>query len=374
MKQQAITLLQKEDIRAVVRHPDPEIRARAAQKICRTFRDSKLSDVERLFARRLLAHMAEDAVAIVRRALAVTLKNSPELPRDIALKLAADIDNIAVPVLENSPVFSDRDLIDILRSKAAAKVRAVAKRPNVSGDIVRAIIRYGDSYAVADVAANDGADIDPATAAHMLELYHDNDLLKNAFIARRDLPVVIMEKLITMVSEEAALTLQSRHDLPVDIAIDLMTRSRERATLELTDRGISNRDAKLLCERLKREGRLSSSIIIRMAGIGQMMLLKHALSIRAAINAPKAELMIHDAGPLGLNAICKAAGLNPVETKIIRAACAIFRDLELACVEYDANYFRSLMIERMLTLPLDLPDAEQAWFLERLDGLQDKAA
>ena len=374
MEQHVETLLEEKDVRAVVRHPDPEVRAQAAQKICRTVRDKKLSDIERLFARRLLAHMAEDAVAIVRRALAVTLKNSPELPHEIALKLASDIDNIAVPVLQNSPVFTDLDLIEILRSKAAAKVRAVAKRPNVSGDLVRAIIRYGDSYAVADVAANDGAEIDPATAAHMLELYHDNDLLKNAFIARRDLPVVIMEKLITMVSEEAALTLQSRHDLPTEIAIDLITRTRERATLDLTERGITTGDARLLCERLKREGRLTSSLIIRMAGMGQMILLRHALALRADIKSNKAALMIHDAGPLGVNALCQAAGLNRTETQIIQSAGMIYRDLELACTEYDADFFQSLMIERLLTQPIQLSEADQTWFLERLDGLQNRAA
>ncbi len=374
MGQLAKSQLDEKDIRALVRHPDPERRAQAAQSICRTYRDGKLSDVERLFARRLLAHMAEDAVAIVRRALAVTLKNSPELPRDIALKLAADIDNIAVPLLQNSPVFTDIDLIEVLRSKAAAKVRAIAKRPSVSGDIVRAIIRYGDSYAVADVAANDGADIDRKTAEHMLRLYHDNDLLKNAFISRRDLPAPIMERLITLVSEEAALQLRRRHDLPVTLAVDLATRTRERATISIIDENMSERDARLLVQRLFDEGRLTVSLMIRMAGYGRMVLLKHAMALRANIQPNKAALMIHDSGPLGLKALCKEAGLNPAQTKIIRAACAIFRDLELATVQYDADYFRSIMIERMLTLPFEIDEGDTEWFLERLDALQTKAA
>ncbi len=374
MGQLAKTQLSEKDIRALVRHPDPDRRARAAQAICRTYRDGQLSDVERQFARRLLAHMAEDAVAIVRRALAVTLKNSPDLPKDIALKLAADIDNIAVPILQNSPVFTDQDLIEVLRSKAAAKVRAIAKRPNVSGDIVRAIIRYGDSYAVADVAANDGADIDRQTAEHMLRLYHDNDLLKNAFISRRDLPAPIMERLITMVSEEAALQMRRRHDLPVTLAVDLATRSRERATLSIADENMSDQDARLLVQRLFDEGRLTPSLMIRMAGYGRMNLLRYAMALRANILPNKAALMIHDSGPLGLKALCREAGLNAGQTKIIWAACAIFRDLELSSVEYDANYFQTVMIERMLTLPFSLDDADTDWFLERLDALQETAA
>ena len=374
MVQLAPTQLEEKDIRALVRHPDPEVRARAAQRICRTVRDNQLSDMERLFARRLLAHMAEDAVAIVRRALAVTLRNSPELPRDVAMKLAADIDNIAVPVLANSPVFTDTDLVEILRSKASAKILAIAKRPSVSGDLVRAIIRFGDSHAVAEVAANDGARIDQKTAEHMLALYHDNDLLKNAFISRRDLPLPIMEKLITLVSEEAALLIRDRHKLPLELSVDIASRARERATIAITQRGMSDQDGRLLMKRIHSEGRLTASLLIRVAGLGRMSLLKYGLANRSGLAANKVALLLHDSGPLGLKTVCREAGLNDHETRIIRAACAIFRDLELASVEYDADYFQSVMIERMLTLPVSMSEADTDWFLERLDGIAQKAA
>ena len=374
MVQLAPNQLAEKDIRELVRHPDPDIRARAAQRICRTVRDGKLSDIERHFARRLLAHMAEDAVAIVRRALAVTLKNSPELPREVALKLASDIDNIAVPILSYSPVFTDQDLVEILKSKASAKILAIAKRPSVSGDLVRAIVRFGDSHAVAEVAANDGAEIDQQTAEHMLALYHDNDLLKNAFISRRDLPLPIMEKLITLVSEEAALLMRDRHKLPLDLTVDIASRARERATIAITERGMTEQDGRLLMQRIHGEGRLTASLLIRVAGLGRMSLLKYGLACRSGLAANKVGLLIHDSGPLGVITVCREAGLNDLQTKIIRAACAIFRDLELASVEYDSDYFQSVMIERMLSLPIELSETDVDWFLERLDGLDKKAA
>ncbi len=366
--------LKEEDVRALLRHPDPEKRAMAAQRICHTVRAARLSDAERKFAHKLLEFMAQDAVAIVRRTLSVTLKNSPELPRDIALKIAADIDNVAVPVLTFSPVLTDDDLVDVLRSKAAAKIIAIARRSKVSGTVVREIVRFGDSRAVAEVAANDGAIIDEELAGTMLEVYHDDDLIKEAFISRRDLPVRVMEKLITMVSEEAALLINRRHDVPVSIAVDIATRARERATLDIVDVDMSEREMQYLVERLANEGRLMPSLLIRMAGLGRMRLLKHALANMSGINPAKAALMIHDGGPFGLKALCERAGLSPGHTKLIRAACSIFRDLETSGTEYDHAFFQSLMIQRMLTLPFDMPEIEQVWFLERLDGLEPLAA
>lgn len=357
----------------IVRHPDPEKRAQAAQRICRTVRSASLSDMERRFAQRLMSHMAEDAVSLVRRSLAITLKNSPELPRELALKLATDIDNIAVPVILNSPVLTDDDLIEILRSKAAAKILAVCKRPTVSGDVVRAVVRYGDSHAVAEVAANDGAEIDRETADYMLSLYHDNDLIKNAFIARKDLPVAIMEKLITLVSEEAAIILQDRHEVPVELAIDIAERARERATVDITERGLSDQDARRLMQRLHKNGRLTPSLLIRVAGTGRMDLLKYGFAARTNINSNRVALMLHDGGPLGLKALCMQAKLSDIETRIIRAACTIYRDLEISGLSYDSYYFKELMIERILTLPMDLSEEDQIWFLERLDGLSEAA-
>ncbi|MGJ8564106.1 MAG: DUF2336 domain-containing protein [Alphaproteobacteria bacterium] len=362
--------IKEDDVRVLLKHSDAEKRAGAGQRICRTVRAGSLSKEERAFAHKLLQVMVEDAASIVRRTLSITLKNSPELPREIAKKIIADIDNVAIPVLVNSPVLTDEDLIEVLRSKAASKIIAIAKRAKVSGTLVREIVRFGDSHAVAEVAANDGAIIDPAFAATMLDLYHDDDLIKEAFIARRDLPVRVMEKLIAMVSDEAALLINRRHNLPMDLSVELTTRARERATLDIVGDDMGERDMQLLIERLHQEGRLMPSIVIRMAGLGRMRLLKYALSALSGIRPAKAALMIHDGGPFGLKALCERAGMTLAQTKVIRAACAMFHDLEACGTEYDQTFFQSLMIERMLTLPYDLSEGDQEWFLERLDGLQ----
>ena len=121
MEKLALKHLKTEDVKKAVRHPDETVRASAAQRVCRDIRAKNLSEAEREFAHKLLEHIAKDSADMVRRALAVTLKNSPKLPREIAIKLSADIDSIAVPVLTHSPVFTDADLVDILKSKAAAK-------------------------------------------------------------------------------------------------------------------------------------------------------------------------------------------------------------------------------------------------------------
>ena len=374
MGELALEHLSEEDIRVLVRHPDPEKRANAAQRICHIVRKSILSDAETRLATDLLKFMAKDAVEMVRRALAVTLRNSADLPRAVALQLIADVDNIAVPIIENSPVLTDEDLIEVLKSDAAAKIIAVARRPKVSGNLVKAIVRYGDSKAVATVAANDGALIDEEIAEDILDFYYDDDLIKEAMISRADLPNSVMEKLITLASEEAAVVLNKRHNIPGQQAADIAGRARERASLELIHEDQTDREIREFSLHMAQMGRLSPSFLIRAIGLGRMSVVKHSLAVLAGISSNKAGLMMYDTGPFGLTSLCKQAGLDDLSVRIVFAGCAIYRDLEISGIEYDEDYFQTLMLERTLTLPFDIPDPDKEWLMERLDAKGNRAA
>jgi uncharacterized protein (DUF2336 family) len=105
------TRLTDGDIRTLVKGVTEEDRAQAAHKICRCIEDAELAPEERAHAEKIMLIMAQDAAVLVRRALAVALKSSPNLPRDLANKLATDIDTIALPVIMNSPALTDSDLV-----------------------------------------------------------------------------------------------------------------------------------------------------------------------------------------------------------------------------------------------------------------------
>ena len=58
--------------------------------------------------------MIKDAEVRVREALAQNLKENPDLPHDVALSLAQDVDQVALPILQFSDVLTDDDLIEII--------------------------------------------------------------------------------------------------------------------------------------------------------------------------------------------------------------------------------------------------------------------
>jgi uncharacterized protein (DUF2336 family) len=108
--------------------PSPESRAGAAAKIASDFDSGSLSNDERELAEEIFRLMVKDAEVRVREALAINLKESLTLPHDVAMTLAADVDSVALPVLEFSEVLTAEDLVEIVRTQGPSKLRAAAVR------------------------------------------------------------------------------------------------------------------------------------------------------------------------------------------------------------------------------------------------------
>jgi len=361
--------ISSDDVKRLVSHPDRDVRAVLAQKICREVKSLALSSREKDVVEEILWFIARDAAVMVRRALAVTLKNSANLPHEIAQKLIRDVDSVAVPVLIFSPVLDQGDLLEVLKSKAAAKMMAVSKRAHIGGDLVKAIVRYGDSRVIASVAANDGAEIDVDLGSQMLDIYHDNDLIKESFIARRDLPTLVVEKLITMVSSEAARRLYENHEIPLDIAVKIATQSRERASVDFISQSWVSNDLCTLVERLDNEDRLTNTLITRAACCGQIRFCEQALAQKSGVSIYKAALMVHDSGPFGLKALCAQAGLDGRDFAILRASLTIYRDLESTSGKISRKKYQATMLERVLSLPITFTDEDTDYLFDKLDAI-----
>ncbi|MEJ0065554.1 MAG: DUF2336 domain-containing protein [Caulobacteraceae bacterium] len=145
------------DIRLLVKGTEPEERAMVAHRLCRHIDRAELTDEEREEAHKILRLMAHDNRRAVRRALAVTLKASPLVPRDVANRLARDIESIAVPLLNFSPVFSDDDLAEIVRIGGPVRQRLSPQRPVLTEKVTDAIAEHAESEAVRTATANSGA-------------------------------------------------------------------------------------------------------------------------------------------------------------------------------------------------------------------------
>jgi uncharacterized protein (DUF2336 family) len=356
------------DIRTLIKGPTEDDRAQAAHKICRCIEEAELSAEERAHAEGIIAIMAQDAAALVRRALAVALKNSPKLPRDIATRLAQDIDSIALPVIMNSPVLTDADLVAIVRASPPSKQIAVASRETLSVTVTGAISEFAVSDAVERALANDNASFDETGLGTALERFSGLSSITAAMVRRDVLPVSVTEKLVAIVTGELFDELVNNHELPPQVAIDLAMGSRERATIDIVEQAARQRDLGRFVQQLNLNGRLTPSLLMRSLCLGHLDFVEHAMAELGGIPHQRMWLLMHDSGPLGLKAAFDRAGLPPRLYPSFRAAVEIYHSVDREGVAQDRITFRKRMLERTLTLFQSVPKDDLDYLLDKLDA------
>ncbi|MGE3623761.1 MAG: DUF2336 domain-containing protein [Bdellovibrionales bacterium] len=316
--------------------------------------------------------MARDVEETVRRALAENLHSSPHLPHDIALRLAQDIETVAMPVLRHSPVLTNDDMIEIIRHGSPTKQEAIAQRPDVAQDVCDAIITSAGENAVAALMTNATAQIAEKSLGKAVERFADSDSVKEGMVRRKRLPVTITERLVTLVSENLKDYLVSHHELSPALAADLVLQSRERSVINLSA-GSSTDEIEKLVLQMHMNERLTPSIILRALCMGDIIFFEVSIAVRTGISLVNARTLIHDAGSLGLKSICEKAGLPSKIVPAVRIALDVLEDTLMDGEPHDRERYRAKVIERVLTQYQDFGAEDIDYLLSKLGDVLSSA-
>jgi uncharacterized protein (DUF2336 family) len=359
--------LTDEDIRTLVKGATADERAAAAQKLCQTIERAPLTDEDRALAAEIVRVMAADAAELVRRALATTLKSSPLLPRDVALKLARDVESVCLPVLAFSPAFTDDDLADIVRLGGPVRQLAVARRPTLARPVTDALARHGTEKAVAAACTNDKADFGEAALQRIVDRFAESERVLTAVAYRAVLPLSVSERLVALVSEEVREHLVAKHAIDPEVAMELAFGAAERATVDLVDQAGRTADVKGFVAHLNKGKRLTASLLLRALAQGHMTFFEWSVAELAGVPHHRTWLMIHDAGPLGLKAIYERAGLPARLFTAFRAAVDTYHSMEFDGGARDRERFQQKMLQRFLTSPQPAAREDVDYLVEKMD-------
>ena len=353
--------LNEEDVARLLNNPDGSTRAVIAEKLAS--QHAVLNDKERKLAEDIFRVMVKDAEVRVRAALSRQLKENHFVPHDVAVSLARDVDEVSLPMLEFSDVLSDADLIEIVHSQTETKAEAVARRAHVSVAVSDALVDTGNEHVVATLVSNRGAELSEATFHKVVDEFASLDAVGKPLAERGDLPVTIIEQLMTKVSENIRSYLVHRQDLSPDQADALLVQAREMAVLGLSE---TEADATKLVDHLYSNGRLTPSIVLRAVCTGDMAFFEIAMAKLARIKVENARTLIHDAGKRGFDALYEKTELPPVFKTAMRAAIDVSSELSYDGGEHDRERFSRRMLELILTQYGDLGVEFEAGDLEYL--------
>ncbi|WP_341910285.1 DUF2336 domain-containing protein [Ferrovibrio terrae] len=365
-----------QDVQRLLADPSPAARADTAAKVARAYANENeggpaLTAVEKELAQAIIAALARDAELLVRQTLAEQLKDSPQLPRGVALKLARDAAAVATPLLQFSPVFSDADLIELVQAVSPLHQSAIAGRARVSAPLADALVTHGAEPAVAVLMTNRGATVSGPMMERALDRFPDSRALGEALARHPDMPPKFAARLIAQVSDAMRDAMIARYQIPPAMAADTMLQLRERSLLGLLGDGAEPPALADLVADLQKRGQLSDTLLLRALAGGDLAFFEQGVSLLTGVPLNNTRLLMHDPGKRGLAAIYQRSRLPQDHFKMVEAVIDLARGFDFVRGAVERAEFVEVVTAMMLADFAMLWDPqEQRWLTRRRSRAQ----
>jgi uncharacterized protein (DUF2336 family) len=216
----------------LARDADERVRALLARKLAALAPCLNESERSRLNQQTIeaLGHLVEDTAVRVRAAIAEVVKEMPNAPRELVLRLAHDTAlQVSEPVIRLSPILTQEDLLSLLAASRSPEIAlAVARRPSLTEDVADALAETADASAIRAMLLNHSAQIRESTLDALIARAAQHVAWHAPLVRRPSLSARAAEALSRIVADALLAELASRADLAPSVAADLRARLNAR--------------------------------------------------------------------------------------------------------------------------------------------------
>lgn len=344
------------NIKALAHDPSPQVRAELSGRLAQGLQDSTIKLFEMDTVVDVLRILARDLEVQVRRSLALSLCHSMVAPHDVIMRLANDVADVAVPILQFSALLTDEDLTQLVdSSEEIMKLVAIAKRDTVSDAVATSLLKSGEERVIYTLFKNKGANISDDMLKHEWSHISANENLLETLVQRGDLSIGVAEKLYNVVSLEMKGYIASAYRLPQMLVEESLDQQQEVKILNLSSTAqtsVNEKEVDALVHQLFTGGRLSYSIVIRALCNGDFAFFEAAMSRLACVPKENAHILIYDSGALGFRAFYEKAKFPPAFYDAIHAILRIGVDIK-SSGSMTTGEFQNSLVTRIQSEGLD---------------------
>lgn len=340
-------MIQAVDVERLASEPSSEARINVAEKIAADFKNGEFGEKEKKIAIEIFRILVSDVEKKVRQILSNHLCDSMDAPHDVIFKLASDIKEVSLPVLERSYVLSESDLVEITQKSYDEDIMAtIARRDIVSRELSAALLKKANINVIQTLLRNKNANIDEDGFYQIYDHYSDNNSVLELMAKNGSIPVTLAEKLFVVVSDEVKKILIKKYNISFNVATDSAKYARELATLGLATDDMLGMDMEQLVEHLYRNGRLTLSIIIRSLCFGNLSFFEYAMAKLAGVQVMNTRILVLDNGN-GFEALYRKADLPREMFMAVSYLLKVVLD-ETALGRYNRTDFKYRLASRIL--------------------------
>ncbi len=287
-----------------------ESRNRLSQIIIDMFDDQKtvLTDRDRAQMFGIMHGLIQDAETSIRKNFSLQLASCPDAPTDLIIDLANDEIDVAYPILINSLVLRDEDLIQIIKLRAQEYQLAITLRHDISEDVSNSLIEESDEGVITSLLNNKNARISESSIEYLVEQSKRFDSFQEPLLHRDELPDTLAKKMFVWVSDALRTYIIAQYNIDETVLSDLM-----KQTLDYTTQNTKNNNSHKLSELahvLKEENLVSPNMIMSALNDGEAHLFISLFSQATQLNEGMCSKILFDHSSEPLAIACKVAGLN----------------------------------------------------------------
>jgi uncharacterized protein (DUF2336 family) len=255
----------------------------------------------------LVDKIEREAIVELSTAIAPIAKAPPALTHHLSRH-----DDIAIsgPVLRQSLLLTDDDLIEIAQSKSQNHLAAIASRRQVSEVVTDVLVERGNSEVLTTVAGNFGARFSPTGYGTLLTKAEKNSDVAMAVVMRTDLSPEMFRKLVS----RAATTVQQRLQTIANPSVkDRLRGVLQDISLQIL-RDVDEKKISVDARRNAQSGKLDQeklkSELHDYASEGRLIEASTALGTLSSVSAETIKRLITQHEVDALLIVCKASGLG----------------------------------------------------------------
>lgn len=288
-----------------------EIRAELARRIAKL---TPALDAEK--QKLILSHtvdtlhkVAKDQTSRVRRMLAEEMSDMPDANPEAVRMLAWDEDiAVARNILEHSPLLSDAELIDLIRtSKVDGVAHAIAGRENLDEPVTGALVETENDAAILRLLENETAHLGEESMERVVEMAKTHDAWHAALCERPELTQATINRIGEFVSRELVDAMSKRGVVQGLVEEDTRLATSARLQSESVDR---ERDGWLRAQAAHQKGELDAEVIDDAVHAIDRYFVIPAIGFYSGIDPAIVKRILASRNPKVIMALAHQAGLS----------------------------------------------------------------
>lgn len=300
MEQSSLT-----DLIDLARDPDPAARQALSQRITDIclLSPRQLNSEEKEVAGHILVHLSREFEIQMRASLAHQLAASPRAPKLLIQALAADEISVSGPIIAQSPLLDERDLVEIVMNKTHAHRLNVAMRSGITAAVSNALVKAEEPDVLQALVNNQSAEIAGAALDYLVAESKVLTDLQGPLIARDDLPPLLAQKMFSFVTEALRSEIQAKYDIDPAVLDAALQEARPIQTNPLP--GADNK-AMTLIAKMRASGELSLNRVIGFLREKRLNLFLEGLAALCELDSRTVSSLAFEGEGQGMAVVCRA--------------------------------------------------------------------